>query len=168
MNLPFLEYRIIVVPKTSLPSFDLTVASATPEVYTTKIVPNGSNITQVLTSTSVDFLGNPIVENKPYHAFVLSVSTNNIADDALSAMSNELTLTSSTVDGIDNLRDVNINLYIHKSDILIENASEYENLFIKVYSMDGKEVANERVEKGMNNIATNYKGLVIIEFLKWQ
>ena len=164
------EYRVIIVPKTSLSSMDLNAANSTPEAFLTKISPTGSNITEVFNASTLDFLGASIVENKAYHAFVLSVGTNLVAGNALSAMSNELTLETVVTPPPSSIADEyksQITLFNSGNNLTINNNSDINTLTIKIYSSDGKLLVDKWISNKENTILVpNYKGIAIVNLWK--
>ena len=160
------EYKIIIVPKTAVSSFSLANADATPDIWRTTVAPTGSNITEILTTTTKDFQGNDIVENNPYHAFVLSIANNTINANILSDSSNELTLATvvNPPDGIEQLNASDINIYKGDKGIVIKNSSVIDNLKANLYSIDGRLLTSKLMSNQETVISIdNYQGVVIVE-----
>jgi len=89
------EYRVIVVKSADAAGFDLTAANIVAASNYTPIVPNGGNISQVLTSTAKDKDGDLIANQEAYKVFVLSVADGvNATINELSTASLEITLTA--------------------------------------------------------------------------
>ncbi|MDP4662659.1 MAG: T9SS type A sorting domain-containing protein [Salibacteraceae bacterium] len=102
------EYQILIVKSASAASFTLFDAIGNPN--NESVTPTGANITTILTPTSKDSDGDPILENAPYKAFVLSVANGTTTQiDQLSTASNEVTLLDAT--GIENI-NYNANLLV--------------------------------------------------------
>ncbi|MDX2002132.1 MAG: T9SS type A sorting domain-containing protein [Chitinophagales bacterium] len=90
------EYRILVVKAANAGSFNLGLANTVGMANYTAVIPNGSNISQVLTASSKDVDGDAIVNGTPYNVFVLSVADGIIATiNSLSAPSNQITLSTA-------------------------------------------------------------------------
>lgn len=92
------EYRIMVVKSADAPMFTLTDAENVTAANFTVVVPTAANVATVLANTATDISGDPIEEDVPYRAFVLSMaSATSSGSNTLSNVSNEVTLESDSV-----------------------------------------------------------------------
>ncbi len=90
------EYRIMVVPKYRVYSFDASIASNIWNSNYTAISTSGSITSRVLDARATDIDGNTIKNDTPYYIFVLSVGKGSSSGIyTLSAASNEITLANT-------------------------------------------------------------------------
>lgn len=88
------EYRAIAVKTSASAAFDVAAATALSTDSYVSVAPSGLEMYSVnFLPTSKDSEGDIIVNDQPYHVFVLSVASG-IYDNALSAASAEITLTT--------------------------------------------------------------------------
>lgn len=88
------EYRAIAVKTSASAAFDVAAATALGTDSYVSVAPSGLEMYSVnFLPTSKDSEGDLIVNDQPYHVFVLSVASG-IYDNALSAASEEITLTT--------------------------------------------------------------------------
>ncbi len=87
------EYRVLVVPATSVAGFTLDSAKNVLAANTYSLQKTGSDINVTLSQTSTDVYGNLLVPLKPYALFVLSIpDLLTSSDTVMSSVSNVLTL----------------------------------------------------------------------------
>lgn len=93
------EYRVFVVPN-NYGYFDLRQANSLNSNYYTRISKRGTNISQVLSSSSRDVRGNLIKNDEDYKVYVMTVKTSNTSgDNALSNASSVIRLANNSTVG---------------------------------------------------------------------
>jgi hypothetical protein len=158
------EYQILIVKSASAAGFTLFDAIGNPN--NESVTPTGANITTILTPTSKDSDGDPIQENAPYKAFVLSVANGTTTQiDQLSTASNEVTLLDAT--GIENI-NYNVNLLVRtmedKLTINLKNGEPIENA--ELYNTSGQLISTFGNVSEINLPYNNYSSGIYL--VKWK
>lgn len=158
------EYQILIVKSASAASFTLFDAIGNPN--NVSVTPTGANITTVLTPTSKDSDGDPIQENAPYKAFVLSVANGTTTQiDQLSSASNEVTLLDAT--GIENINN-NENLLLRtmedKLTINLKNGQPIEQA--ELYNTNGQLISTFSNVSEINLEYSKYNSGIYL--VKWK
>jgi len=87
------EYRIMVTPEDMVSTFTLEIANLI--LHYTVVAPSDSSVSVRLEEQSPDVNGNPVMEEKKYYVFVLSVAEDSVAyQNALSEPSNLIILST--------------------------------------------------------------------------
>ncbi len=98
------EYRIIAVRSDQAGTFNLAAANGVAAANYTRVAKTGAPVTQALTAATRDNNGNAIVRNVAYRVYVLTVADGLIRSaNALSAASNDFTLTEKSVAAVTSL-----------------------------------------------------------------
>ncbi|UVI32904.1 copper amine oxidase N-terminal domain-containing protein [Paenibacillus spongiae] len=130
------HYRAFVVKSANASSFKLANANAitNPSNYTT-IPRTGGNIEQVLSSTARDVNGALIKNDEKYRVFVLSVREGNYSgSNALSAASNEITLTNNgTVAAVRNVTTTIVDNKGNASDVQVTFSKSTTESLVREY-----------------------------------
>lgn len=128
------HYRVMVVKSSNASRFNLTEANRVNSWNSTVVNRNGSSLSTVLGSDARDVDGAPIRNGISYRVFVLSVSANNQANNALSAPSPEVTLRSNaSVDVVTNVEAKVIGGNGNASDIEVGFAASSNNSYVNEY-----------------------------------
>ncbi|MGF7048941.1 hypothetical protein J2T13_003449 [Paenibacillus sp. DS2015] len=131
------EYRIMVVRADSYGGFTLPVANSVTSKNYTRVVKQGTNIRQALSSTATDTSGNIITRGVSYRVFVLSVSDGRVNTvNALSAASGQVSLgapvTVAAVTYLAAARDVNGNITVYFDKVNDQtNVASYTVMAVK-------------------------------------
>lgn len=158
------EYQILIVKSASATGFTLFDAIGNPN--NESVTPTGANITTILNPTSKDSDGDPIQENAPYKAFVLSVANGTTTQiDQLSTASNEVTLLDAT--GIENI-NYNANLLMRtmedKLTINLKNGEPIEHA--ELYNTSGQLISTFGNVSEINLPYNNYSSGIYL--VKWK
>ncbi len=142
------EYRVFIVKSADAGSF--SIASSKCDTNYISIVPTGNNIDTSFNASTKDADGDLIAEGVAYKLFVLSLPDGSSkTDPALSAASNEITLTIFT--GIkENSALSGINIYTANKKLYVKLNSTSEECTLKIINMSGQEVRNMKLT-GNNN-----------------
>ncbi|WP_082423146.1 copper amine oxidase N-terminal domain-containing protein [Paenibacillus dakarensis] len=161
------SYRAFVVKAKNASNFDLDKANNLSSYYYTQISKTGSNISQILKSSSVDTDGDLIENNMEYRVFIMSVGSGNYSgSNALSSYSpviklgTNLTLRAATITEVKDISDNG-----NGSDLQVKfnsspdysNISEYRILVVKadrVANFDPTKASNYTVVRDSSSAIT--------------
>ncbi|MFC1734131.1 T9SS type A sorting domain-containing protein, partial [candidate division KSB1 bacterium] len=160
------EYRVIIVPVSYIPVFNLQAAQSLSSNTFTNITPTGSNINIILDSAIRDAKGDIIIENISYVAYVLCIAnTNNSNTDFLSGPSPVFML-SNTI-GIENNSHKRDPIILFDDNKIVIKKTKAEYLTISLYNTSGSLVYTTNSKETTITIPTNglSKGLYLLQLL---
>ena len=136
------SYRAFVVKSVSAATFDLATANSVVAGRYTTFNKTGNNISGVLAGNARDIDNDPVANGTAYKVFVLTMADGNNANiNALSNASPEITLTDSTIIGIEDYKLAGVHVYGYLNNIFITSkVIEFNNAELTVYSVDGKAI----------------------------
>jgi hypothetical protein len=149
------EYRVFVVPN-NYGYFDLRQANSLNSNYYTRISKRGTNISQVLSSSSRDVRGNLIKNDEDYKVYVMTVKTSNTSgDNALSNASSVIRLANNSTVGavsyvnVADVADHGNGRDLHVSFSPINNESNLSNY--QVYVVKASKANSFNLTQANNN-----------------
>lgn len=154
------HYRILIVKQSK--SINLAAARQVPMGGFTAVYPNGSNVTQVLSSGARDTDGELIRDNEAYRAYVLAFG--NSGNAALSTPSQALTLTNSNaVQPATNVRVSDVSDYNDGRDLSVSftraqnesNILNYRIMVVKTKDIGSFNLAAAKNVSGQNYTSVN-------------
>ena len=153
-------YKFLMVPKSAVQYVTVDNASNAPGSWSKSFNPTGSDFSTILDANTLDFQGNLIVENKPYIGYVVSINNNGINPNSISDGSNELILTSP--DGILDLSSGSFDVNMTQGQLTIENKSQFKNIELNIYTLDGKSIINKKLRSMEESILVDSKGMFVV------
>lgn len=128
------HYRVMVVKSSNASRFNLTEANRVNNWNSAVVYRSGSSLSHVFDADARDVDGAPIRNGNSYRVFVLSVSSNSQANNALSAPSPEVTLKgNASVDVVTNVEAKIIGKNGNASDIEVGFNAPSSNSYVNEY-----------------------------------
>lgn len=154
------QYRAIIVRSSDAKNFNLSAAKELPTTNYTVITKTGTNIKQVLSSSTRDHTGALLQNGVPYRIFILSLGNSSTRySSALSSSSSEITLTNSPADiQVKNVRAQDVSDFENGSDIQVsftipspENrVTEYRAFVVRKADVSGFNLAKAQAVPSAN------------------